>query len=95
MCLGVVRTVHAMVPLLQGPHINPHATLITLFMNAVIETLNETQSEMPSLMHMPTLHRVLSYLPLQELPVNQYHPNVIKLRVADDKLRIFDNIFDL
>ena len=84
-----------MVPLLQGPLINPHATLITLLINAVLETLTGSLHEMPSMSHMPTLHRALEYLPLQEAPLSQYDPKFIKLRVADDKLRLFNGTFDL
>ncbi|EME83216.1 uncharacterized protein MYCFIDRAFT_45968 [Pseudocercospora fijiensis CIRAD86] len=35
--LGVARTVSSLAPLLDPPHINQHATLITLFMNAIGE----------------------------------------------------------
>ncbi len=84
-----------MVPLLQRPLISPHATLITLFINTVLEAQIGFQQEVPPLTDMPTPHRVLSYLPLPETPLSQYDPKIIKLRLADDKLRIFDNIFDL
>ncbi|KAK1490750.1 hypothetical protein CCUS01_14345 [Colletotrichum cuscutae] len=41
--LGIYRTLDLMIPLLQSPLVNPHATLITLFMNAVDENATEIE----------------------------------------------------
>jgi hypothetical protein len=39
--LGLPRTVGVMMPLLQEPLVNPHATLITLLMNVVEENITD------------------------------------------------------
>ncbi len=70
-------------PLLQRPLINPHATLITLFINAVLEAQIGFQQEVPPPTDMPTLHRVFGYLPLLETPLGQYDPKIIKLKLAE------------
>lgn len=84
-----------MVPLLQGPLVNPHATLITLFMNAVDENLTD-QDRMASMMDDATTSRLRKYLPpkanLREL--NTFNPEVIKFSFARDIVANFDRIFD-
>jgi hypothetical protein len=42
--IGPHRTVRLLGPLLQTPAQNPHATLITLFMNAVVEADNKNEA---------------------------------------------------
>lgn len=91
--LGVHRTVALMVPLLQGPLVNPHATLITLFMNAVDENLTD-QDRMADMMDEPMTSRLLKYLPPKTRAVNTSSPEVIKLSFARDIVAHFDRIFD-
>lgn len=47
-CLGPETTVGLLSPLLQKVSKNPHATLVTLFMNAVKETGDQNPSFLPT-----------------------------------------------
>jgi hypothetical protein len=83
-----------MVPLLQGPLTNPHATLITLFMNAIDENMTN-QDRMTQAKHIPTATRFLKYLPPKGVPFNNPHdPEVIKFSFARDNVATYDHIFD-
>jgi hypothetical protein len=93
--LGIHRTIGLMVPLLQGPLINPHATLITLFMNAVEE--NRTDQDRTASMnpHSPTTKRLLKYLPPKRIMQNYISdPEIIKISYARDSVATYDHIFD-
>jgi hypothetical protein len=84
-----------MVPLLQGPLINPHATLITLFMNAVDENMTDQDRIAEMAPHSPTTKRLLKYLPLKGVPpTNISDPRVIKISFARDNVATYDHIFD-
>ncbi len=76
---GIRNTLAALMPLLQNPWINPHATLISLFLNAVMEMVH-TRREGNSL---PNMDRLLKYLP---------SPNLMKLvqENSADTLRLWD-----
>jgi hypothetical protein len=82
-----------MVPLLQTPQEIPHATLITLFMNAVDETLTD-QDKMEGLTpHSPTTKRLLKYLPLKGMPTSRYDPELVKFNLGRDLVKTYDDIF--
>jgi hypothetical protein len=84
-----------MVPLLQGPLINPHATLITLFMNAVDENITDQDRIADMTSHSLTTERLLKYLPLKGMPpTNLSDPRVIKFSFARDNVATYDHIFD-
>jgi hypothetical protein len=83
-----------MVPLLQGPLINPHATLITLFMNAVDENITDQDRIADMTPHSPTTKRLLKYLPPNGMPVNPSGPEIIKFSYARDNIATYDHIFD-
>ena len=83
-----------MVPLLQGPSINPHATLITLFMNAVDESLTPQDRMADVGKNSRATKRLLKYLPLKGWPTNPYDPQVIKFSYAQEKVATYDHIFD-
>ena len=91
--LGVLRTVDVMVPLLHGPLVNPHATLITLFMNAVHETIG--QGQMAQMAQMPTMARLREYMPLKTKPFGPYDPQMIKLAFARGRVGTFDSVFNM
>lgn len=91
---GIHRTVGLMVPLLQGPLINPHATLITLFMNAVEETKTDQDRVSGISLHSPAVKRLLKYLPLKGMPTSSYDPELIKFAYARDIVTTYDHIFD-
>ncbi|RLL98932.1 hypothetical protein CFD26_107683 [Aspergillus turcosus] len=92
--LGIHHTLSLMVPLLQTPLENPHATLITLFMNAVDETLTDEDKIQGMTAHSPITKRLLKYLPPQGRPTSPYAPELIKLNLGRDLVRTYDHIFD-
>ncbi|GCB19351.1 SET domain and MYND-type zinc finger protein 6 [Aspergillus awamori] len=63
--LGIHRTLNATVPLLQTPVDNPHATLITFFLNAVNETLT-AQDKAKETFELHTNKHLSGYLPSEE-----------------------------
>lgn len=71
-----------MVPLLQAPLENPHATLITLFMNAVDETLTDQDKLRDLTPHSTTIKRLLKYLPQKEDQLPAMIPHLSKLTLA-------------
>jgi hypothetical protein len=83
-----------MVPLLQGPLINPYATVITLFMNAVGE--NQTDQDQISRIspRHPATQRLLQYLPRNRRPTGNNDPEVMKFIAARDIVETYDHIFD-
>lgn len=82
-----------MIPLLQNSLVNPHATLITLFMNAVDENMT-IQEERANVNHSPTTTRLMRYLPPSGLPSGPYDPVIIKFCCARDCVATYDRIFD-
>ena len=66
-------------PLLQSPECNPHATIITLFLNAVMEVVHRHDEREAT----PNMELLMEYLPT---------PNVMNLMQPDnaDMLRIWD-----
>lgn len=83
-----------MVPLLQGPLANPHATIITLFMNAVDENITKQDRIADMTPHSPTTKRLLQYLPPKTMPTNHSDPEIIKFSFARDYVATYDHIFD-
>lgn len=84
-----------MIPLLQEPLTNPHATLITLLMNVVDENITDLDRMADAAPHSPTSKRLLKYLPLRGLaPTNLSDPRIIKLSFARDLVATYDHIFD-
>ncbi|KAK4237717.1 hypothetical protein C8A03DRAFT_44438 [Achaetomium macrosporum] len=92
--LGIHRTLAVMVPLLQSPLANPHATLITLFMNAVDENMTDADRIADMARHSPATKRLLKYLPLKGMPNSQSDPELIKFIFARDSVATHDHIFD-
>lgn len=85
-----------MVPLLETREKNPHATLITLFMNAVEEFSTDeerTESLDPQSRVMKTIS---GYLHPNVLLEGVCHPNSsagIKLDLAGEMVKTYDHIF--
>ncbi|OBT63191.1 hypothetical protein VE03_07739 [Pseudogymnoascus sp. 23342-1-I1] len=94
--LGIHRTVFFMVPLLQGPLVNPHATLITLFMNAVDENLTTRDQLSGMSPHSPERKRLLKYLPTTNMgmTMNPSSPEIIKFLFARNIVVTYDHIFN-
>jgi hypothetical protein len=82
-----------MVPLLQGPLVNPHATLVTLFMNAVDENITEKDQMSSISANSPATKRLVKYLPPKGMPANPYDPEIIKISLARDNVVTYDHIF--
>ncbi|KFY28454.1 hypothetical protein V493_02929 [Pseudogymnoascus sp. VKM F-4281 (FW-2241)] len=93
--LGIHRTVFFMVPLLQKPLVNPHATLITLFMNAVDERMTNQDRVAGITPHSQETKRLLKYLPPTDkgMMTNTVSPEVIKFSLARDLVGTYDHIF--
>ncbi|CEI66053.1 hypothetical protein FVEN_g4536 [Fusarium venenatum] len=83
-----------MSPLLETPSTNPHATLITLFMNVVDENLTQDEQVADAAVESPSSKCLLQFLPLTRPRVGKYDPDVVKLVHARDHVRDFDYIFD-
>lgn len=85
-----------MVPLLQEPHINPHATLITLFMNVVDENMTTEDQRADITPHSLTTKRLHKYLPRTNrgMTTNTYGPEIIKISFARDIVKSYDNIIN-
>ncbi|GFG26617.1 monoterpene epsilon-lactone hydrolase [Aspergillus udagawae] len=92
--LGIHHTLRLMVPLLQTPLDNPHATLVTLFMNAVDETLTDEDRIQDLTAHSPTTKRLFKYLPPKGRPTSPYDPELIKFNLGRDLVKPYDHIFD-
>lgn len=83
-----------MVPLLQTPLQNPHATLITLFMNAVDETMTDQDKIRDMTPNSTSTKRLLRYLPPKGRPTSRFDPELIKFNLARDYVTTYDHIFE-
>lgn len=82
-----------MVPLLQSPLENPHATLILLFLNAVDENLSD-QDKLDSLTEQNAVQRLSKYLPPKRRLISPHDPEFAQFYLGLDLVTNFDNIFD-
>lgn len=82
-----------MVPLLQPPLINPHATLITLFMNAVNKNITDRDQIADMTPQSPTTKRLLKYLPPKR-PAGANDPEIIKFLYARNIIATYDHVFN-
>jgi hypothetical protein len=83
-----------MVPLLQTPVQNPHATLITLFMNAVDGTMTDDDRMQGLTSHSRATKSLLKYLPPNRTATSRFDPAVIKFQVGRELVATYDHIFD-
>ncbi|QPC76664.1 hypothetical protein HYE68_007416 [Fusarium pseudograminearum] len=86
--LGIHKTVAIMSPLLQPSSVNPHATLITLFMNMVDfnKTMGDKVNESASILI------ILEFLQLTSLPVSDRDPEFVKIMYSRDRVQNYDHI---
>lgn len=82
-----------MIPLLQNTRDNSHATLITLFMNTIDETLTQ-QDSMRHMQNSSSTKRLLSYLPPDGARLSKYDPRLIKFSLGRDIVINYDDIFE-
>jgi hypothetical protein len=93
--VGIPLVLGHMMNLLREPHINPHATLVTLFMNAVDETRTEQDQISEISLDSASSKRLVKYLPPRSIPnTSTHHPELIKFSYARDHVGSFDHIFD-
>lgn len=91
--LGVHRTIYLMIPLLQAPSLNPHATLITLFMNVVEEYSAPLCGQLANLSRdKSVIPRVMKHLSLKGMLTG---PDLIKFIYAIGCVTTYDHILDL
>lgn len=93
--LGIRRTLDCMIPLLQSPETNSHATLITLFMNAVEEIKHfDADGDTGLSSQDPNIKRVLEYLPASQMSLSPTSPLIFKVLTARDCVANHDNRFN-
>ncbi|KAI8274115.1 hypothetical protein K4K60_010030 [Colletotrichum sp. SAR11_57] len=92
--LGIHHTLDLMIPLLQSPLVNPHATLITLFMNAVDENATEMERLTDMKADGMVMKRIHKYLSLSGRPLNYYDTTIFKIMAARDCVPTYDHVFD-
>ncbi|RGP78863.1 set and mynd domain-containing 3 [Fusarium longipes] len=92
--LGIHQTVGIMSLLLRAPSVNPHATLITLFMNVVDENMTQRDQMADATPNSPSTKRLLKFLPPRRPPTSSNDPDIIKFSYARDYVRTYDHIFD-
>ena len=78
--LGIYKTLAGLGPLLQRPRDNPHASLLGVFMNAVMEMVYKLQEQNA----LPDIKGLLQYLPDPTNIMHMAKPN------SADMLRIWD-----
>ncbi|RBA21223.1 hypothetical protein FPRO05_07537 [Fusarium proliferatum] len=95
--LGINMTVAVMAPLLRSPTVNPHATLITRFMDAIQENMTSEDRVGPtpgSDKHEEMVALLDGYFPETALPTTTWDAIIVKFVLASDLIRTFDHIFD-
>ncbi len=83
-----------MVPLLQAPSLNPHATLITLFMNVVPEYSMLPGAQLTDLARggKTVMPRVLKFLSQKGMPTG---PDLVKIMYAMGCVATYDGVLDM
>lgn len=92
--IGPFQTVGLLSPLLQSHAMNPHATLITLFMNAVdeIKTKQDQILEMSS--SSLALKTLIKYMPPTGRSASKNDPAIMKLSSSVDYVASHDRYFN-
>ncbi|KAM0286534.1 hypothetical protein ACHAO9_008162 [Fusarium lateritium] len=92
--LGIDNTVLSLVPMLREVQVNPHATLVTLFMNTVHELLGRHVQLPNQALDNGATQRLHRYLPVRPPIRGTYDPQVVKLAAARNSVRYYDDYFD-
>ncbi|KAJ0336226.1 hypothetical protein KNSL1_013354 [Colletotrichum chrysophilum] len=92
--LGIHHTLNLMIPLLQSPLVDPHGTLITLFMNAVDENATEMERLTDMKADGMVMKRIHKYLSPSGRPLNYYDTTIFKIMAARDCVPTYDHVFD-
>ncbi|KEY73762.1 hypothetical protein S7711_03071 [Stachybotrys chartarum IBT 7711] len=92
--VGIHTTLALAMPCLQPVETNPHATLITLFMNSIEEFMTDEDHKRLALAGDPSAERVLKYLyPPPNLLLSRYDPFTFRFMFGKDLVAPFDHIF--
>lgn len=83
-----------MASLPEAPHVNPHATLITLFMNAVDENMTDLDRFAGLNPESESTRSLRQYLPDKSHVSGRYNPEIIKVTSAREIIGNYDHIFD-
>ncbi|KAJ1328217.1 hypothetical protein MN608_07553 [Microdochium nivale] len=92
--VGPHQTVGLLSPLLQSHAINPHATLITLFMNAVDENRNEQDQILEVSPSSLTIKTLTKYMPPTRRLANNNDPDIFKFTSAMGYVTNHDRYFN-
>ncbi|KAH7037034.1 uncharacterized protein B0I36DRAFT_402498 [Microdochium trichocladiopsis] len=92
--VGPHQTVGLLAPLLQTHAMNPHATLITLFMNAVDENRNEQDEILEMSPDGPVMRTLIKYMPPTRRLASKNDPAMIKFISSKDYVASHDRYFD-
>jgi hypothetical protein len=91
--LGLAATVDIFTPLLQRHTTNPHATLITLFMNAIEEEFEHCGDAENTQIVVQELTRIAKYLPYRP-NLDRYDPYSVKMLFATPLVRDADRYLE-
>ncbi|KAK3901827.1 hypothetical protein C8A05DRAFT_16048 [Staphylotrichum tortipilum] len=92
--VGVHRTIFLMIPLLQTPLTNPHATLITLFMNVVDEYGMLPEEQMANWARTrAVMPRIVKYLSLKGIP-DPLSLDMVRFIYAMGSVATYDHVLD-
>ena len=83
-----------MAPLLEAPRVNQHATLITLFMNAVEESITEKERYASIKPNSETTRALAQYLPVKAQLSSRYDPQLVISLCAREIIGKYDSPFD-
>ncbi|KAJ5272980.1 hypothetical protein N7478_008105 [Penicillium angulare] len=92
--LGIHGTLGLIMPLLQSPLKNPHATLITLFMNAIEESMTDQDRLRKASWDSPATKTLMKYLPPTRRLSSRYDPDIIKFNFCRELVTNYDDIFN-
>jgi hypothetical protein len=90
--LGIGRTLSLLSPYLQKRIDNSHATMITLFMNAVAEMVHSGPPNRAEAISLSL--KVDEYLPVTRPPRSEYDPAAVQRVAAHDLVRDNDKYFN-
>ncbi|KAI0410710.1 hypothetical protein F5X98DRAFT_368641 [Xylaria grammica] len=91
---GIHKTLATLGPFLQAPDINPHATLITSFINAVDENLTQQDRMANITPNSAETKTLLKYLHVKRAWASEYDPDLIKFQFGRDAVSRCDYVFD-
>lgn len=97
--LGLEKTLLTFTSLIKAPNINPHAVLITLFLNACEIAERMMGDRMSGVEQKKQIDKIAQYIhfdtrDLMEAMMNPASPNMIKFMAAKDLVREYDKIWD-